>query len=261
MRIIRNADYVRTKKRNARLQAVIGFLLLMSTFFVTFLISQNNIIFSYVPLILGFIVFSQGMRDITKWNRPVRNDQVLDRQLAGLGDQYTLIHYVKIGRRVVEHMLVFPGGVMVITAKEFFGSVNVRGRRWRQGGFGLRRMFGLSGPQLGNPSLETDIAINAVEKQLRDESFEADLHGAVLFVDPRAEIQAQTPDYPIVLPAELRRFVEEEPIEEELTPADRQRLVELLGEGGTLEAAPATPRRRPVKRRAASSGRPTQPVS
>ncbi len=249
MRIIRNAGYVSTKKRNARLSAAGGFVILMSTFVLT--LFPSTFIFSYVLLILGFIVFSQGMRDITKWSRPVRNDQVLDRNLAALGDQYTLIHYAKLGRRVVEHVLVFPGGVMVLTAKEFFGEVNVRGRRWRQGGFGIRRLFGLSGPQLGNPSVDTDVAVNTVEQYLRGEAYEAEIHGAIVFVDPRTTINAEEPDYPIVLPDELARFVQEEPVEDALKPADRQRLVDLLGVGGTLENAPATARRRPVKRRAA----------
>jgi hypothetical protein len=249
MRIIRNADYVSKRKRNARLSAVGGFILLMSTFFLT--LNPSTFLFSYVLLILGFVIFSQGMREITKWSRPVRNDQVLDRKLGTLGDQYTLIHYSRIGRRVVEHMLVFPGGVMVITAKEFFGEVNVKGRRWRQGGFGLRRVFGLSGPQLGNPSIETDLSITAVEKHLQDNEFEAELHGAIVFVDPRATINAEAPDYPIVLPDELPQFVQEEPVDEALRPADRTRLAELLGGGGTVEEAPSQVRRRPVKRRAA----------
>lgn len=250
MRIIRNADYVKTKKRNARLGAVVGFLLLISTFFISF-IFPSGVVLSYIPLIIGFIIFSQGMRDITKWNRPVRNDQVLDRQFSSLGDQYTLIHFAKLGRRVVEHVLVFPGGVMVLTAKEFFGDVTVKGRRWRQGGFGLRRLFGLSGPQLGNPSIETDVAVNAVESYLKSQEYETEIHGAIVFVDPRTTITAEQPDYPIVLPDELVRFVQEEPVEEALRPADRQRLVELLGAGGTVENAPTVARRRPVKRRAA----------
>ncbi len=250
MRIIRNLDYVKTKRRNARLSAVGGFVLLMSTFFLT--LNPNTFIFSYVLLIFGFIIFSQGMRDITKWSRPVRNDQVLDRKLATLNDQYTLIHYARIGRRVVEHMLVFPGGVLVLTAKEYFGEVNVKGRRWRQGGFGLRRVFGLSGPQLGNPSIETDISIAAVEKHLEAEQFEAELHGAIVFVDPRTTINAETPDYPIVMPDELTKFVQEEPADDSIKPADRTRLAELLDGGGTLENAPSSTRRRPVKRRAAA---------
>ncbi len=249
MRIIRNADYVKTQKRNARLGAIGGFAILMSTFALT--LFPSTFIYSYVLLILGFIIFSQGMRNITKWSRPVRNDQVLDRNLAALGDQYTLIHYAKLGRRVVEHVLVFPGGVMVLTAKEFFGEVNVKGRRWRQGGFGIRRLFGLSGPQLGNPSVETDVAVNTVEQYLKGQEYEAEIHGAIVFVDPRTTINADAPDYPIVLPDELARFVQEEPVEDALRPADRQRLVDLLGVGGTLENAPASARRRPVKRRAA----------
>ncbi|HEV2527223.1 MAG TPA: NERD domain-containing protein [Thermomicrobiales bacterium] len=250
MRIIRNLNYVKTKRRNARLSAVGGFILLMSTFFLT--LNPNTFIFSYILLIFGFIIFSQGMRDITKWSRPVRNDQVLDRKLGTLGDQYTLIHYAKIGRRVIEHMLVFPGGVLVLTAKEYFGEVNVKGRRWRQGGFGLRRIFGLSGPQLGNPSIETDMSLSAIEKYLEAEQFETDLRGAIVFVDPRTTIDATLPDYPIVLPDELTKFVQEESADERLTLADRARLAELLGGGGTVENAPTSTRRRPVKRRASA---------
>lgn len=248
MRIIRNIQYVQTRKRNGRLMAIGGFILLLSTFFLTLI--PSVFLFSYVFLIVGFLLFSQGMRDITKWSRPVRNDQVLDRNMSSLGDQYTLIHYARAGKRVIEHQLVFPGGVMILTTKEFFGDVTVQGRRWRQGGMGLRRLLGLSGPQLGNPSMETDASVAAVEKVLKDDDFEVDMHGAIVFVDPRANITAEQPDYPVLLPSELTEFIQDEPVDEPLGPKDRDRVVALLGEGREPENAPSRTRRRPVKRRA-----------
>lgn len=249
MRIVRNAGYVKQRKRTARWTAILGFLLLTGTFWVA--LNPRYLLLSYVFLILGFIIFNQGMQQLGKWSRPVRNDQILDKQLEKLGEQYTLIHYPKLGKRVVEHLLVYPGGVLVLTAKEFIGDVQVKGRRWTRRGFGLRRIFGISGPQLGNPSVETDISINTVEKYLEEQQFQADVSGAVVFTDPRVDIEAESPDYPVLYFDELAQYVQELPADPSLKPADRQRLVEILSQGEEIETTGSTPRRRPVRRRAA----------
>jgi hypothetical protein len=249
MRIVRDTGYVKQRKRTARWTAILGFVLLTGTFWIA--LDPSYLVFSYVFLILGFIIFNRGMQQLGKWNRPVRNDQILDKELERLGNQYTLIHYPKLGKRVVEHLLVYPGVILVLTAKEFFGDASVRGRRWSRRGFGLRRILGLGGPQLGNPSIETDISVNTVEKYLEEQQFEADVSGAIVFTDERADIEAESPDYPILYADELARYVQELPADPSLRAADRQRLVEILAQGEQLEDTGAAPQRRPVRRRAA----------
>ncbi|HEV2108524.1 MAG TPA: nuclease-related domain-containing protein [Thermomicrobiales bacterium] len=249
MRIVRDLSYIKRRKRTARWLALLGFLLLASTFWIA--LYDQFLLLAYGLLLVGFVIFNNGMQQIGKWNRPVRNDQIIDRALSRLGDKYTLIHYATLGKQTIEHILVHPQGVLVLVPREIMGAVQVRGNRWRKKGVGLRRLFGMGGPQLGNPSLDVERAVNAVEKTLEAHDLDIPVDGAVVFTDPRADIEAEAPDWPILLPAEIPTFVRELPAGTMLKPTERQRVVELLSNGETLETNAPVSRRRPVKRRAA----------
>ncbi len=62
MRIIRNVEYVRRRKRIARLASLIGFLLLGSTFLLIF--KPDYVLPAYAILFTGFIVFNFGMQQL-----------------------------------------------------------------------------------------------------------------------------------------------------------------------------------------------------
>ncbi|MGH2550543.1 MAG: hypothetical protein ACRDHN_14210, partial [Thermomicrobiales bacterium] len=88
MRIIRNVEYVRRRKRIARIASLIGFLLLGSTFLLIF--KPDYILPAYAILFTGFIVFNFGMQQLGKWSRSPRNDEALDVRLKSLPDaKYT----------------------------------------------------------------------------------------------------------------------------------------------------------------------------
>lgn len=249
MRIVRDLSYVKGRKRSARWMALIGFLLLASTFWIA--LYDQFLLVAYGLLLVGFVIFNNGMQQIGKWNRPVRNDQIIDRALAKLGDKFTLIHFARVGKLVIEHLLVHGSGVVVFLPREIMGAVEVKGGRWRKRGGGLRRIFGMGGPQLGNPSLELERAVQAVEITLAENGFDLPVDGATVFTDPRVDIHAEAPDWPVLLPAELAQFVRDLPAGEVMKPAERQRLVALLANDAGIEAASSVRRRRPVKRRAA----------
>lgn len=248
MRIVRNVGHVKRRKRIARWSALLGFLLLAGTFFIA--LRPGLLLFAYVLLFGGFILFNLGMQQVGKWSRTPRNDQMIDNQLANLNDRFTLIHFAQIGKRVVEHMLVYPGGVVVMTAKELPGAIVAKNGRWRKGGGGIRRLFGFSGPQLGQPSSETKLSVDAVETALAAAQLEVDVTGAIIFLNPRAELDVTGPDFPAIYGDELPQFVRDLPVDESIRPGDREALVALLSVGEELETTGGTPvRRRPVRKR------------
>lgn len=249
MRIVRDLSYVKRRKRTARWMALLGFLLLASTFWIA--LYDQFLLLAYGLLLVGFVIFNNGMQQIGKWNRPVRNDQIVDKALAKLGDKYTLIHFTSVGKLMVEHVLVHGSGVVVFLPREIMGAVEVKGSRWRKRGGGLRRIFRMGGPQLGNPSLDLERTVQAVETVLHEHDFDVPVDGAIVFTDPRADIEADAPDWPVLLPAELAQFVRDLPPEDMMKPAERQQLVALLANDAEIEAPTTAPRRRPVKRRAA----------
>ncbi len=249
MKIIRHDAYIAKRKRNSKLFALLGFLMLTGTLFLALL--PNLLLPSYVLMLIGFVLFNIGMQQVGKWTRNPRNDQVLDFQLKALPDRYALVHYAPVGKRRLEHVLVHPGGALVITVKEIDGVIEERKSRWRRKGSGLRRFLSFSGPQLGNPSIETDAAIGGLETFLTEKQFEVDVEGAIVFIHPQVELNIEEPDFPVLHGEELPAFVMGLPAEDSLTSKDRDQLVQLL-RGGEIVAEPVkATRRRPVKRRAA----------
>jgi Nuclease-related domain len=251
MRIVRDTGYIKRRKRIARATAIGGFVLLGSTFIVAF--NQRLILYAYMLLFVGFLLFNYGMQQMGKWNRNPRNDSLLDSRLQPFSDKYVLIHYAKLGRDVVEHLLVHPGGVLVLTARELPGVVYGRGNKWRKRGVGISRFFSFSGPQLGNPSSDTDRAIAAVETFLAVRQMEVDVHGAIVFLNAAVELDVTEPDFPVLLSDELPGFVSSLEEDKSFTQAERDSLVSELGAGLEVEQTVTTRTRRPVKvkRRAA----------
>lgn len=249
MRVIRDIGHIKRRKRRARWMALVGFALLASTFWIA--LYDQFLLLAYGLLLVGFVIFNNGMQQIGKWNRPMRNDQILDRALSKLGDKFTMIHFATLGNKTIEHLLVHPQGVVVFVPREMMGGVKVKGNRWRKRGGGLRRVFGMGGPQLGNPSLEVEHAVSAVETALQEHGLDIPVDGAVVFTDPRVDIEAEAPDWPILLPAEVPRFVRDLPDATTLKPDERQRVVDVLSKGDSLESNEPVSQRRPVKRRAA----------
>ncbi len=249
MKIIRHDAYISKRKRNSKLFALLGFLMLTGTLFLALL--PNLLLPSYLLMLFGFVLFNIGMQQVGKWTRNPRNDQVLDYQLKALPDRYALVHYAPVGKRRLDHVLVHPGGALAITVKELDGLIEERKSRWRRKGSGLRRFLSFSGPQLGNPSIETDAAIGSLETFLTEKQFEVDVEGAVVFIHPQVELNIEEPDFPVLHGEELMSFVTSLPADVSMTSKDRDQLVELLKGGEVLDTPVKVTRRRPVKRRAA----------
>jgi hypothetical protein len=251
MRIIRDVGYVKKKKRIGRWSAAIGFALLGSAFWLA-TTGPENVLLAYVPLLAGTLAFHFGMQQIAKWSRTPRNDQILDDRLRSLGDKYTLIHYANTGKRVIEHLLLHPGGIETFTVRELAGTVAYQNGRWRKKGAGLGRFFGMGGPQLGNPAADAQADLNALNELLTQAQLQVDTDAAIAFINPAVELEVAEPDFPVMNGEGLPEFVRELPVDGDLRGSDRQALVDLLvNKADELEDMQPAAKRRPVKRRAA----------
>jgi hypothetical protein len=232
--------------------ALLGFIMLSGSLFIAWF--PEFLVFAYVAMLVGFVLFNIGMQAIGKWSRDPRNDQIIDLRMKGLNDRYTVIHYAQVGKDVMEHLMVYPGGIVVLTAKELDGKISQVRQAWRKKGGLIRRLFSFSGPQLGNPSFETENAIKKVEAFLAENQLEVDVLGAVVFLHPKAELDIQEPDFPVLHGEELEDFARDLPADDTFTEEERSRLIALLSQGEKVETPTVqkTSRRpRPVKRVAA----------
>jgi hypothetical protein len=251
MKVYRDVEYIKKRKRRATLTSIAGVALLGSAFWLASTGGQSGVFIAYIPLLAGTIIFHLGMQQVGKWNRAQRNDVILDALLRDLGERYALIHYPRIGKRTIEHALVHPGGILSITARELTGGVAYRDGRWRKVGQGISRFFGMGGAFLGNPTADTGADIQAIDELLAQEQMMVDVDGVVAFLNPKVTLDIVEPDFPVTNADGLKPYIASLPADAGLQAVDRQRVVELLTRDGAFEAPQAAPTRRPVKRRAA----------
>lgn len=262
MRIVRHSNHIKQQKRKSKWLAFIGFLVLTSAMFLAML--PNMLLLAYAAMIGGFVMFNMGMQGIGRWTRNPRNDQVLDIRMKNLSDQVTLVHYVgltdaKEKRKVVDHIAIYSGGILILNAKEIDGKIQQKKATWRKQGGLIRKMFSFSGPQLGNPSFENDRTVPLVEQWLADNQLEVDVLAATVFLHPRTELDIEEPDYPVLHAEEVEEFMRDLPADESFTQDEKFRLVELLSTGEGVETPDrerASRRPRPVRR--VSSPKPSQ---
>lgn len=262
MRTVRHSQYIKQQKTKSKWFAAIGFLILSSAMFLAML--PNALLFAYVAMIGGFILFNIGMQGIGRWTRNPRNDQILDVRMKNLSDQVTLVHYARLtdekGKaKVVDHLAVYNGGLLILNGKEVDGQVEQRKSAWRKKGGMIRKMFAFSGPQLGNPSFENDRLVPLVESWLAENNIEVDVTAATVFLHPRVELSIEEPDYPVLHAEEIPEFMHDLPADETFTADEKSHLVQLLsaGEGvETPEKERVSRRPRPVRR--ASAPKPSQ---
>ncbi|HET7095194.1 MAG TPA: hypothetical protein VFI22_17020 [Thermomicrobiales bacterium] len=235
----------------ATLAAMAGVALLGSAFWLATAGNPNAVLIAYAPLLAGTLVFHFGMQQVAKWNRTPRNDEALDAVLKGLGERYGLVHYSKLGKHVVEHALVHPGGILTLTVRDTPGGVQYRNGRWRKTGGGFSRLFGVGGPQLGNPNHDAAADVAAAETALEAAQQAVDVDGAIVFLSPRVELDVEEPDFPVTNADGLLELIRTLPADPSLTANDRKALIDLLATGEHVEQQQPVSRRRPVKRRAA----------
>ena len=248
MRIIRHNGYIDSRKRRARWIAFLGFLMLTSTLWIA--LNPAMLIPAYIAMFIGFIIFNLGMQQVGKWSRNPRNDQFLDALLREkVSDKYVLMHYAPIGSRKAEHLLFHPGGLLTITMRDLDGTIVERGARWTRKGMGLRRIFSFSGPQLGNPSMETEAAIKEVEAYLGERQLEFDVNGTIVFFHPEVELDIEDPTFPVLHDDELPAFVRDLEPDPSISRTESEAFLDPLMEGEKVEVPQVQTRRRPVRRR------------
>jgi hypothetical protein len=247
MRVVRNIGYIKRRKRAGKIMVLVGLLLLGGSWGIT-LLYPDLFLMATVGLVFGFIGFNGGMQQIGRWSRKPRSDVVLDSQLARLNDRYTLIHYPDFPGRRPDHILVMPTGLLVLTLREVTGRVLVKGRMWRKRGSPLGRMFMLSAPQLGNPTIENEEQVKVVSEFLKSEGHAVDVQGAIVFVAQNIEVEINESPVPIVHVTELLDYVRDSlGGEVAISGRDRELIVEKLSRGEELERSAGTPVR-PKKR-------------
>lgn len=269
MLVARNLAQVEANKRMSRFKILGGILLFVVGAPISFL-NAAYLLVAYTLVIIGFILFNSGLQGTAKWGRKVRNDQLIDNELRRLSDRYTLIHYPRIGGRTLEHVVVHETGIVVVTAKEVLGRIEVSGTRYRKSGQGtIGRFLGMGGPQLGQPQMENGLDRKALLQALASEAekrawpTDVPVDGLVVFIAPRVTLSASDDaDPPATKLADLQAWVQEHtrgmPIV--LPTETRQQVVDfLIATGGAVDEGHIDARGAAIADDTSTARRPARP--
>ncbi len=166
---------------------------------------------SLLCLILGFGVASIGSYNVSRWVKPPRGDEVLEKALKGLSNKYQLFNYVLPS----PHVLLTPFGVYVLHTKKQDGPVTYKGQnKWLQKKDMKRRFrlfFGGEQP-LGNPAAEMASEVSVIQKYLSRNLADAEVpvNGAIVFLHPDVKLSVESTDLPVMIPKDLKKFLADE---------------------------------------------------
>jgi hypothetical protein len=245
--------YIETRQRRTRRFVAVGILLLALAIATPLVRGTPTVIaISYGALILGFFAFIYGTQQYSKWRRRPRIDESIDARLGRLSDRNTMIHYLSLGTNSPEHVLVTPGGVVVLTPKDVSGRVSVEGKRWRQHRMLALRFFSLGGPSLGNPTIENELQMDRLEAVFDERALPGEIEGIIVFMSDEVEIQMKDPESTVVHASEPYDVIREIGSDVQLGNEDRNEIIKSLTGDAQFETSGARPSR--AKKRIKVSG-------
>lgn len=209
MNIVINEKTIQRNKRIGSIATIGSILLFGAGIWFTTAVKDPLIINQYIwvvygSLIIGFIGSQIGISLGNRFGRSPRMDERISAALKGLTKDYTLYHYVS----PASHLLVGPAGIWALQSYHQRGTIVYEKNRYQQKGGGLLlgylKIFAQEG--LNRPELDVESDFAALKKQLKKEFGEdlPPLNAALIFLDPRAEIQAEGAPYPALKPDGLK---------------------------------------------------------
>jgi hypothetical protein len=169
-----------------------------------------------VLLLLAGVVAAAGPSesDMRTKRAGAAGEQVIPRLLEALPDSWTLINGVPLpgAHADVDHVLIGPGGVFAIEAKNHSGWVECaggpRGDAW---GYSRRGPNGtMVEAQIGNPSGQARWHARELAQALRARGVDVPIEPVVVFTHPRVELHTERPSVPVLPVNELLAFLDQQ---------------------------------------------------
>jgi hypothetical protein len=232
MNVLTNEKTVRRNAKIGSITTLLALLALGGGMYVSLAYQTTLLSFSFVLMMVGFVLSQIGIYLGNRWGRRPRVDERLTAALKGLTKDYTLYHYLT----PVHHLLVGPAGIWIIEMFYQRGTITYEGNRWKQrgGGFFLAYMkiFGQEG--LGRPDVEvkadTDSLAAAFKKALGEEQPLPPIQAALVFTDARAELKAGEAPIPTVKLEQLKEVIRKAAKQNPLPATEVRRIKAVLPE-------------------------------
>jgi hypothetical protein len=213
MKIVTNNKTIKRNTRIGQIATIASLVILLAGLGMSF--QQNLLNYSFIALLLGFIISQLGIFYGNRFGRSPRPDEKLTQSLKGLDDKYTIYHYMT----PVSHLLVGPAGVWILLPYQQRGTIlfDEKKNRWVQkGGNAYLKIFAQEA--LGRPDMDVksgQLDLQNFIKQ-RAENLTLPVQAALVFTNPKAEVDAANAPSPTITLEKLkdliRRKAKEEPV-------------------------------------------------
>ncbi len=205
MKIISNTNLINRNKKIGQILTFVAVAILIGGLILSLQGNVEYITYSYMALILGFLVSQFGIYFSNKFGRSPRPDELVSASLKGLDDRYTLYHYAT----AASHLLVGPSGVWVILPYQQRGTITYDKGKYRQKGGNLYlKLFAQEG--LGRPDKEAQYATEDIQKfftRQMDADKVPTVNPLLIFTNPKAKVDAQNAPFATVEAEKVKDFL------------------------------------------------------
>lgn len=208
MKIVTNSKLIKRNATIGKYTSIAALVVLGIGLYITFKM-PDRFAYSMGCLLAGFILSQIGIYFGNRWGRTPRPDQIINKNLKGMGREYTVYHYIT----PASHLLIGPAGAWTLMPFYQGGKISYDGKRWRTKGGGFARsylrIFGQE--NIGRPDLEAEAekksVTNHLMRLLPEGTQTPDLHSALLFTDPNVELNVENSPLPAMTPKDLKEFL------------------------------------------------------
>jgi hypothetical protein len=182
--------------------------------------------FSFLALIVGFIIFQVGNYFSNRWGKSPRPDEIISASLKGLDDKYFLYHY----STDVSHLLVGPSGITALLPYPQGGSLIFDPKRkdWIQkGGSFFMKAFAQEG--LGRPNGEADLVTEQLKRYLTKigvDVSQVKCETLIVFTNENAEVNGEGSPIPYTTVEKIKDYIRKQAKSENLTAETVQKQLE-----------------------------------
>lgn len=229
MRVKSDQPLIKVRVRLARAGSIAGLLIVFSGLLL-FLIPQGYL-WSFLVVILGFIMGSIGNRQMNRWTVEPRADQALSRALRKLDDRHHLYNYLL----PVEHLLLTPYGLFVLKVKRVDGHIRCIDDRWSRNFSLVRLLRGFAAEPLGNPTRGVRREVERLRGYLssRLPGQEVEVEGVIVFTEPEVKLEVKRASLPVLPLKSLRPYLRKAAQGGEMAEEIRKELVKIFDEAAT----------------------------
>ncbi len=199
MRVVINQAKIKRNRQISHILFLVSLAGMGIGFFYTWTADPNaqtsQISCFILPMLMLLTLISVRMANT--WIREPRPEDVLEQSLKGLGQKYTIFHYLL----PAPHVLVGPEGVYTLTTVWQEGQYAVKGKKWSGDGGIMRKVLGyMRQDLLGNPFADATLEAQQVQRLLDKivPGSGVEVQPLVVFISPKVEVEIEDPMLPVL---------------------------------------------------------------